>query len=187
MRRFLIPIGMLFVLGLTPASARAEGFITPYVGFNFGGDSANCASFSNCNERRLNWGVSLGGTNGALGFELDIAYAPDFFGEVPGQSSSVLTVMSNLLVIIPAGPVRPYALIGIGLMRPHFKLSNLIEDKNALGYDFGGGLNVFLARHVGLRGDVRRMRSLEDITFSGVFSGEKLDFWRASGGLTFRF
>src|SRR5262249_39325332 len=153
MQRFLIPIALLFVLGMTAAPARADGFITPYAGFNFGGDSANCVSLTNCDQRRVNWGVAFGGTSGIFGFEEDIAYAPDFYGEAPGQSNAVLTVMSNLMLIIPAGPVQPYALIGIGLMRPHFKASNIVSDKNALGYDVGGGLNLFLARHVGLRGD----------------------------------
>src|SRR3954468_22098870 len=118
-------------------SARAQGFISPYAGYNFGGDSANCISLQNCEDKRLNVGVSIGTTHGVLGFEEDIAYAPDFFGKTPGASNGVLTLMSNLLIVIPAGPIQPYALIGVGLIRPHaqFDALNLAVDQNALGYD----------------------------------------------------
>lgn len=174
---------------LVSAPARAQGFISPFAGFNFGGDSAaNCVSLTNCEEKRLNWGVALGTTHGVLGFEEEIAYAKDFFGKTPGGENSVLTVMSNLLVVIPAGPIQPYGLFGIGLIRPHMKFdtSSLSFDNNALGYDVGGGLNIFLTHGLGLRGDVRHLHTMQDVTL-GVFSGEKLHFWRGSAGLTFRF
>ena len=180
-----------FIVGLASldaASARADGFITPFAGFNFAGDSANCVSLSNCNEKRLNWGVSLGVTRGIFGFEEDIGYAPSFFGTTASGDNAVLTAMSNLLVVVPAGPLQPYALVGIGLIRPRITLdlAGLTSKSNALGYDVGGGLNIFVAPHVGLRGDVRHLQTLEDVTLQ-LFSGEKLDFWRASAGLTLRF
>ena len=178
------------VLASLPARpASAQGFISPYVGFTYGGDgAASCASLTDCEEKRLNWGVAFGSTNGVLGFEEDIGYARDFFGKTPGGDNAVLTVMSNIMVVVPAGPIRPYALFGIGLIRPHirFDASSLDFDKNALGYDIGGGLNIFLTHGLGIRGDVRHMQTFKDLTF-GVFSDEKLDFWRGSAGLTFRF
>lgn len=179
-------IATLTLLGAAPA--RADGFITPFIGFNFSGDSANCASLTNCEEKRLNWGVSIGKTGGIFGFEEDISYAPSFFGQTAGGDNAVLTVMSNLLISVPAGPVQPYALIGIGLIRPHVKLdaTSLVTDKNALGYDIGGGVNLFLAPHLGVRGDLRHLHTFQDVTLL-VFSGAKLDFWRASAGVTFKF
>ena len=167
--------------------AWADGFLSPFIGFNFGGDSgANCASFSNCEDKRLNWGVALGATSGILGFEEEIAYAKNFFGETAGADNSVLTLMSNILVVVPAGPVQPYGLLGIGLIRPHFSTSNLSLDQNTLGYDIGGGVNLFFTHGVGLRGDVRHLHTLQDVTL-GVFNNERIDFWRGSLGLTFRF
>jgi len=41
------------LLAVTAVPARADGFITPYYGFNFGGDS-NCARFTNCEDKRKN-------------------------------------------------------------------------------------------------------------------------------------
>jgi opacity protein-like surface antigen len=171
-----------------PVPARADGFITPFAGFNFGGDSANCISATNCEEKRINWGVSFGSTHGIFGFEEDIGYAPEFFGKTSGGDNAVLTVMSNVMVVIPAGPIQPYALVGLGLIRPHAKLdtSALSVDQNTLGYDIGGGVNIFVLHGVGLRGDVRHLHTLQDVTL-GVFQNQRLDFWRASAGLTFRF
>jgi hypothetical protein len=174
---------------LMPRYARADGFITPYIGFNYGGDSANCISATNCDEHRLDWGVAFGTMHGIFGFEEDIGYAPDFFGTTTtGRESGVLTVMSNLMILIPAGPIQPYVVGGLGLIRPHVKLdsSALSVDQNTLGYDVGAGINIYPLHGLGLRGDIRHLHTLQDITL-GVFQNESLDFWRASAGLTFRF
>jgi len=176
------------MLALAVRPARADGLITPFIGFSFGGDAANCISLSNCEEKRVNWGVSLVSLRGIFGFEEEIGYAPQFFGKTPGGDNGVLTLMSNFLVTIPAGPVRPYALFGIGIVRPHARLdsSSLDVDGISIATDVGGGVNVFVHRHLGFRGDIRHLRTLKDVSL-GVFSTEQLDFWRASLGLTFRF
>jgi len=168
--------------------ARAQGFISPFAGYNFGGDAAGCATLQNCEDKRLNVGVSFGTTHGIFGFEEDIGYASEFFGKTPGGSNALLTVMSNLMLVIPAGPIRPYAVVGLGLIRPHvqFDAASLALDQNALGYDIGGGINIFLVHAIGIRGDVRHLRTVQDLTL-GVFSNDQLDFWRASAGITLRF
>jgi len=177
---------VLTTLGAVPA--RADSYVSPFVGFNFGGDSANCASLTSCNEKRTNFGLAFGSTSGILGVEEELGYAKDFFGNVPGASNSVLTLMSNLVLVIPAGPVQPYGVIGLGLIHAHAQLdtSSLSLTKNTIGYDIGAGLNIFLVHSVGIRGDVRHMHTLQDVTL-GIFSSTKLDFWRGSAGVTFRF
>jgi hypothetical protein len=167
------------------APARAQGFITPFVGFNGGGDS-NCASLTNCEDKRLDLGVSLGKTSGLFGFEEDFAYSSQFFGKTPGADNAVLTVMSNLLLVLPAGPIQPYALVGLGLIRPHVQLTSSVINQNVLGYDIGGGINIFLLHSVGLRGDVRHFQTLEGVTL-GLLGSDKVGFWRGSAGITFRF
>jgi len=188
MQKPLILILAVTLLAACEAPARADGFLTPFIGFNFGGDSTNCASLTSCDEKRVNWGVGLGTTNGVFGFEEEFAYAPNFFGTASGDNA-VLTLMSNLLVVIPAGPIQPYGLIGIGLVRPHAQLnaSSLASDQNTLGWDIGGGVNIFFCKTVGVRGDVRHLRTLQDITLGGLFTNAPLDFYRASAGLTLRF
>jgi hypothetical protein len=175
------------LLSFGPRAAYADGFISPFVGFGFGGDSATCLSLTNCEEKRLNWGVSIGKMNGGFGLEQEIAYAPDFFGKSSTGDSAMLTLMSNMMLVIPAGPIQPYAVLGVGLLRPHVKFDALTAlDKNVLGWDFGGGLNIFLTHAFGVRGDIRRLRSFKDVTL-GVFGNERIDFWRGSAGLTLRF
>jgi opacity protein-like surface antigen len=180
---------VLVLLALSAVPARADGFLSPFIGFNYGGDSTNCATLTSCNEKRVNWGVALGATGGIFGFEEEFAYAPNFFGTTSGSDNAVLTLMSNLLLVIPAGPVQPYGLVGVGLVRPHAQLSasSLASNQNTLGWDIGGGINVYLAHAVGIRGDLRHIRTLQDITLGGVFNNAPLDFWRASAGLTLRF
>ena len=161
-------------------TATAQPFFTPFDGYNFGGDSVDCASLSNCNDKRMNIGMGFGSTGRFAGTEQELSYARHFF-DTADTSGSVVTAMSNFLVIVPAGPVRPYGVVGIGLLRAH----SSVGTKNSLGYDIGGGVNVFFGKRFGLRGDVRRIRSMQSVTLF-VLSGEKLEFWRASIGVTFR-
>jgi hypothetical protein len=179
----------IVLLSCTAASARADSFISPFVGFGFGGDSTTCVSLTNCEEKRLSWGVSIGSVkgNGGFGLEEDFAYAPDFFGKTSTGSNAMFTAMTNLMIVIPAGPIRPYVVGGFGLMRPHVTLdtSSLSFSKTVIGYDLGGGLNIFLTHGFGVRGDVRRLRTLQNVTL-GIFGNDKIDFWRGSAGLTLR-
>jgi hypothetical protein len=169
-------------------SARAQGYISPFGGYNFAGD-AGCSTISNCEDKNLNLGIGIG-TAGIIGFEEEFAYARDFFGEIPGASSSVLTVMSNVMIAPTIGPVRPYALIGAGLIksRLEFTLNDLVAtDNNDFGWNVGGGL-MLLFGHVGIRGDVRYFHAFQDIEFLGVpISDLKLDFGRAYGGVVLQF
>jgi hypothetical protein len=167
------------MLASSPGTAWSQ--ITPFLGYNFGGDSVNCERLRDCDDKKANFGISIAKASGVFGMEQDISYVPHFFGKTPGEGNSMLTLMSSLMVIAPLGPVQPYGVLGLGLMRPH----TILGAKNALGYNLGGGLTVYPTRRLGLRADVRRMRALSDVKLF-VFSGEKLEFWRASLGLTLR-
>src|SRR5689334_14889336 len=177
------------ILAYSAAPARADGFISPFLGYNFGGDSQNCVSLRNCEEHRNNWGVSLGSTGAPFGFELVPANPPDSFARTAPGRNPASPVLTNMTLTIPAGPIQPYGLIGIGLVRPHAKLDlgSISTDQNTLGWDIGGGLNVFLGHTFGIRGDLRHIRTLQDITLFGVLDNQPLDFWRASAGITLRF
>jgi hypothetical protein len=189
----------LFVLivglsGATATTARADGFFTPFVGYNFGGDS-KCPTINvqGCEDRHSNFGASFGKMGTVFGFEEDIAFAKNFFGTVAGEDSSVFTAMSNLLVGVGAGPIQPYFVVGLGVIRPHtsLTLSNSDFDKYALGYDIGGGVNGFFSKHVGVRGDLRHMHTAQDVPILNNVTtpfavNQRLDFWRASIGLVLR-
>src|SRR6266487_37499 len=81
------------------APARADGFISPFLGFNFGGDTSNCVSITSCEEKRLNLGVSLGTVRGALGFEEEIGYAPQFFGKTPRSEEHTSELQSPVHLV----------------------------------------------------------------------------------------
>jgi len=125
-----------------------------------------------------------------FGFEEEFAYAKDFFGTAPTMSSSVLTVMSNLMLVPRIGPVRPYGVVGFGLIKTHVELtpaSVLTTDNNNFGWNIGGGLLV-LAGHVGVRGDVRYFHSFQNLAIPGfALNNSKLDYGRASAALVLAF
>jgi opacity protein-like surface antigen len=172
------------------SQAQAQGFISPIVGYDFGGD-AKCPQLTDCKDKRLNVGVSVGAMGSILGFEEEVAYAPDFFGDSPGISSNVLTVMSNLMIVPAMGPVRPYALAGIGLMKSHVELTSasvFTTDNNTVGWDVGGGVIGFLGGNFGLRADLRYFHSFKDLTVLGItLDNSKLNFGRASVGVVLKF
>ena len=88
-----------------PDSARAEGFISPLLGYDWGGASG-CPNITGCEDKKLNLGVGVGSMEDGIGGELEISYAKDFFGRAPGYKSSVLTVMGNVLLAPKYGPAR---------------------------------------------------------------------------------
>ena len=94
-----------------------------------------------------------------FGFEEEISYAKNFFGDTPGAANSVFSAMSNVLIGAGIGPVRPYVV---------------------------GGVTAMFGSHVGIRGDLRHFHTLQDVNLL-IFKGQKLDFWRASAGLALAF
>jgi hypothetical protein len=184
-----------------PRNASADWLLTPFLGSTFGGN-ANIAdvsgsSFSNEFEQKVNYGASLAWMGaGIVGFEVDFGYSPNFFGATDSASfdligdGNVTTAMGNLVVGAPLGPVRPYASGGIGLIASRVDNPSQFFTKastNDLGMDVGGGV-MFLGGNVGVRGDLRYFRSLNNNDANSVdFSLGDFRFWRGSVGVTFKF
>lgn len=170
--------------------ARAQSFISPMVGANFGGTSG-CPAISGCTDQPRNLSLSVGRFGSIFGAETELAYTPDYFGDAPELSSNVLTLMGNLMLAPKAGPVRPYVLVGAGMMKTRFELraSSLLAVKDtALGYAAGGGIFVFFGEHFGLRGDVRYYHSFPDVIIAGItLPSEKLNYSRVGGAIVFQF
>ena len=172
-----------------PSIASAQGYISPMIGYDFGGDSG-CPQITNCEDRNLNWGVSVGSLGSILGSELELAYAKNFFGDIPGVSSSVLTLMGNGMVAPRFGPVQPYWLIGLGLMKTHvdFSATTIENSENHFAWDTAGGVMVFFGRNFGIRGEIRHYHAFQDFALLGLAIGNtKLDYGRAAAGVVFRF
>ena len=178
---------------VAPASASAQGYLTGFVGGNFGGDSGVSLDQSIDDASRLSFGARLGALGGGIfGGEIDIGYTPDFYGQgTLFDSSSVLTIMGNVVVALPLGPVRPYFLGGIGLVRRTLDFrpgdgEGSITDSRA-AYSIGGGVNFFVSEHVGINADLRYFRNFS--TGNAVLDApdETFNFARGSVGVTFRF
>ena len=193
--RTVVLLGMLLVLGIA-APSRAQGFISPLIGYDFGGN-AGCPQISGCQDKRTNVGVALGSMGRILGFEEEFADAKNFFGSVgtgsATQSSSVITLMSNIMIVPKIGPVHPYVLGGLGLMKTRVDFTRtdvLSATNNGLAWDLGGGVTVLFGGHIGVRGDIRHFHSTKafSIPFVGTTpTNEKLTFGRASAALVLAF
>jgi opacity protein-like surface antigen len=183
---------VLLIAMLTPATAQAQGFVSPSIGFNFGSQFADCHSVSDCQTHHVGYGVGLGYLGTLFGFEEELTYTPTFFGSSSASSTnSVTTLMSSLLVALPLGPVHPYGTIGLGSIRTSadFNLVDTVHFRDSgLGWVIGGGLMIFPTEHIGVRGDIRHFRGAHNLDLPGLsISGSPMDFSRASASLVFRF
>ena len=194
-----------FAVAASPSPASADWLFTPFLGANFGGN-ANFGDFNNFDdefERRVDFGASLGWMgNGIAGFEVDFGWSPNFFQDTSGSGdfdfgdSNVTTLMANLVIGAPiggqSGPgIRPYGSGGLGLIRSHVDGAGLFDNLNSndFGLNVGAGVHGFFNDSIGIRGDIRYFRSLQDNEPDDEFdlALSDFDFWRATVGLTFRF
>ena len=195
---------LVVLLGGVATPASADWLLTPYLGVTFGG-SANFGDVGDLDdnfERKVAYGVNAAWMGaGAIGFELDFGTTPNFYRDTFGSGdfdwgdSNVTTLMANLVVGAPIGGqsgvgFRPYGSAGIGLLRSNVSSTGLLDDlsANELGFNLGGGAHVFFSDNLGLRGDVRYFRGLEDADDDEeLFDLRDLNFWRGTLGVTFRF
>jgi opacity protein-like surface antigen len=188
-----------------PRTASADWLFTPFVGINWGG-SANFSDAGDLEdefERRGNFGASLAYMGaGAVGFEIDFGWSPNFFQNTAGGDdfafgdSNVTTLMANLTVGAPiggqSGPgIRPYASGGVGIIKSRIDDAGdlFAVDSTDWGFNVGAGVAGFFTDNIGIRGDLRYFRSLQDNEPDDEFDVALSDFrfWRGTVGLTFRF
>jgi len=189
-RRLWIPaMAVLAIIG-SARPASAEGFISPFLGYNFGGD-AGCPEITNCEDKHANYGVAFGALGSVVGFEAEFAHTNDFLGASSvTENTNVLTFMGDFMLAPKFGPIQPYGLAGIGLIRTSFEGGG--DDQNQAGYDLGGGSMAFFSSHVGIRGDVRYFHAFEVLDLSrfpslNLNQETKLDFGRFSVAVVFKF
>jgi Outer membrane protein beta-barrel domain len=186
--RNMLAVSAAVLLGAT--TAQAEVMLTPFAG----------AAFSGSTERtRATYGLALGFLGaGVLGFEAEFATTPEFFGDSQSADlftkNDVVTLMGSILLAVPAGPVRLYGAAGAGLMKTRIEASDVFFDVDSsdFGINVGGGLIGYVGSHVGLRADIRYFRDLSDLDANEDFPEfdlglGKVSYWRAVGGLTFKF
>lgn len=189
-RAVMVGLATLAFSAATTREASAQGFISPLIGYNFGGDSG-CPEIANCEDKKLNIGVAFGALGPVLGFETEIAFINDFFGVTPLLQSNVLTLMGNVMLAPKIGPVRPYGVAGLGLIKTNveFTSASLLDvTNNNFGWNLGFGVMFFFGEHVGIRGEIRHFHAFQDLEILGIPIGDtKLDFGRAAAGVVFTF
>jgi hypothetical protein len=173
------------LLVATAAAADAEILLTPYYGAAFGGTTT---------ETSPTYGGAVGFMAGGwLGAEAEYGYVKDFFGSSSAgaglSQNKVQSASGSLLLGVNLGPLRPYGAVGLSLIGANLASRPGLAalDDTAAGYDAGGGVFIWLGKHVGLRGDARYFRTFEAVGTQSALGIERLDFWRGTGGLTLRF
>lgn len=173
-----------------PAQARAEGYISPWVAANSG------TGFDN---GRAAVGLQAGAMGGGvIGGEVDFGYSPSFWGTTNEfGNNSVIDLMGNVIVGVPVGGthgagIRPYLTAGLGLLRTQVDggtIAQVSSSTNDLGWNAGGGVMGYFSDHVGIRGDLRYLRNIENNSSSITninFDPGSFHFWRASVGVVIR-
>ena len=181
-------LALALVASLAPVTASADLRATVFAG----GTKIN-----DTNKGTLGAAVTLGGL---LGIEFEAARV--FLGSVPNVpvvdvSANLTTYMGNLVVRLPTGPIQPYGSAGVGVVKVSGNvtvpfLGNVVSaSAKDVGWNVGGGVYLVPAKHFGLRADVRRFQTgdvkWDKITGLGDLPLPKLDFWRATAGVTIKF
>jgi hypothetical protein len=189
MRRIVVLALVVCALSVPSlASAQTEShswFASPFIGATFGGDTTRSAPV---------YGASAGWMGGRLGFEGEVADAPDFF-EPNGflTHRRVITAMGSALFNFwSGGAAQAYAAGGAGLVRPHLAEAGdlAVLEVNKFGFNVGGGIIGHLSEHTGVRGDVRYLRTAGTSDSDANPFGldlTRFEFWRASAGLVVKF
>lgn len=194
-----VAVLVLLLMGV-PRPARAQDLLLiPYLGFTFAGDSSLFADLeggSNESASVLGGSVAVLG-QGWFGVEGDIGYVPGFFERgdreivVPGSSVTSLTgsAILTLPLAVTRESLRPYFVGGAGLIWAEARdnLSAFPIRSTMPAITLGGGAVGFLSNTVGVRFDLRYIRSLGSGDDLIAGEGPRVKFWRGSVGLVLKY
>jgi opacity protein-like surface antigen len=179
---------------ITPSVAFADVLLTPFAGITFVDDAG---------KNKPTFGATLG-VGSLIGLELDVSQTRlGTFDDLPIVSfeASATTVMGNLVVRVPAGPVQPYVSGGAGIIRikGDVEIPFFGDVRSASAQDFGvnvgGGVHIFPTPNFGIRADARYFRTVGDLAWDEIRDIDglddlplpRVDFWRVTGGVTIKF
>ncbi len=177
-----------------PAEAQWVATATAFVGVTLSSETGLIDLEGAAGKPSGVYGASLGLRRGWLGVEVEVGRANSFLknsGELV-ERGSLTTLMGNVSFIVPArlagARVRPYAGIGVGLVRVDQKdvLDIFSGTTSLLGANLAGGVIIRLQRDIDLRADVRYFRTTEREATT-AFLSEHVIFWRTTTGVVFRF
>jgi Outer membrane protein beta-barrel domain len=195
--RVLLAAAVTAVLA-TPAPADADIFVSPFLGLKFKGTTNELDFGDGAGDAKLSIGVA--GTllaDKGPGIEAEVGYNPRFFERGTGDlvtRSGVTTLFANFILALPISitreSLRPYVSTGLGWVHAEAQQSvDLFPVSNDfLGLALGGGAIGFISDVVGLRFDLRYIKSVSsgDVSELPAEGSVRISFWRATVGVVFR-
>jgi hypothetical protein len=193
-------IWLSLMLVALAAPARAQDiFAVPYAGVKFGGDTSIVDLEGSTTGRMFTMGgsvVVLG--TGVLGYEADFGYVPGYFENdnslpliKPGSYALDLTggVIFALPDSVTRGGLRPYAVVGVGLISAQAAdfLEIFLVRRTVPAFKIGiGAQALLLTNNVGIRFDLRHVRSFTGDDGSLARVGRRISYSRFTIGLLLR-
>jgi hypothetical protein len=181
--KLLWMFGVGAAIAMTAGDAHAQGmsmgtfkgYLTGHVGAVTGGDLTS---------PRLTGGVSVSvQENTGWGAELDFGHAND--ATAGPQILDLTTYLVNASFVRPAGRIRPFAVVGAGILQVNGCDSPCNVPARTYDFAMNAGGGVFLAVNdiFGFRGDVRYLFSAGD--HPDLHRPDNFNVWRASFGVTY--
>jgi hypothetical protein len=183
-----------------PRTARADFFVVPFFGMKFGGSTSIVDFELAAGKKKLVLGVgALKIDDGIIGLEVEFSNIAGYFGNEemaaiqplvkPGSYVNDLT--GSLVLALPPGAtgggLRPYLVAGGGMI--HAEAEDIFETvqvrRTVPAINLGGGAIGMLTDNVGLRFDVRHLRSLSREGPTGSV-GRRIAYSRFTIGLLLR-
>lgn len=188
---------LLFAL---PATARADFFVIPFAGIKFGGSTSIVDLELAAGAEKLVLGIAalqLG--TGIVGYEVEFANVAGFFENedvaadrpLTKPGSYVTDLAGSVVLSLPpgvtGGGLRPYAVIGGGII--HAETADFFDvfqvRRTMPAINLGGGATGLITNSVGVRFDVRHLRSLSKDAALGLV-GRRISYTRFTIGLLLR-
>jgi hypothetical protein len=189
-----ILLSLLFAALAVPARAQ-DIFVAPFMGLKFGGGTS-IVDLELASARRA---FTMGGSvivlgDGIIGYEVDFGYVPGYFereGSLPliKPGSYVLDLSAGVIAALPdsvtRGGLRPYVVGSVGLINAQAAdfLEVFLIRRTVPGYKLGVGVQGLLSNSVGVRLDLRHMRSFTGDDGSLARVGRRINYSRLSLGL----
>ena len=189
----------LFLLAV-PASARADFFVVPFLGTKFGGSTSIVDLELASGKKKFVLGIAARTVDdGIIGYEVEFANIAGYFGNEEEAAIEPLVKSGNyvndltgsVVLSLPpgftGGGLRPYAVIGGGLIHAQSEeiLDVLTVRRTVAAINLGVGAIGMITNNVGLRFDLRHLRSLTNDPPSGGV-GHQIAYSRFTVGLLLR-
>jgi hypothetical protein len=191
--RVLVIVSVLLIA--LPGVARAEFFIVPFAGMKFGGSTSIVDLELAAGEKKLALGVGARFVDtGIIGYEVEFGNVAGYFsnedeGPVVKSGSYVNDLTGSIILSFPETSVglRPYAVVGGGLIHASSEdfAAVFLVRRTVPAFSLGGGVTAMFTTNVGVRFDVRHLRSFATDPPAGSV-GHSISYSRFTIGLLLR-